>query len=197
VAITYSTLNPYTLDEIKAHLGASGAGKDEVLTVVANGVTEFVEHAIARVLLVRTVNERRSGHGRSVLRLGKNPVVAVSALTILRAPADAAPETIAPTQYRTIVGLDGGIQLFYSTFSYGLDNIAITYTAGDVNAAALPPSIALLWLEVVKIITTETIAGASGATSVTVGPQTFMVKPSWPTHVKELLARLRRAAASV
>lgn len=198
MAIAYSTLNPYTLEEFKTYLGGSGSGQDERLTVVANGVTGLVERAIARALLQRSVTERQSGTGRPVLRLWTTPVVSVQSLTILRAPADAAPETIASTQYRVLTGKAGGIELFNTTFTVGRDNVTVTYTAGEAaSAAGLPAEIAQLWLELGKVIWSELSAGASAATSVSIGPHTFVVKPSWPTHVRELLARLRPASVAV
>jgi hypothetical protein len=198
MAIPYSTLNPYSLEEFKTFIGASSSGQDEKLTVIANGVTGFLERAIARALLHRSVTEKQSGHGRTVLRLWTRPVVSVQSLTILRAPSDAAPETIAATEYRVLTGRSGGIQLFNTVFTTGQENVTVVYTAGEAaSASALPPDVALLWLEVGKCIWSEISAGASAATSVSIGPHTFVVKPSWPTPVRELLTRLRPASASV
>lgn len=198
MAHDYSILNPYSLEEFKGYLGASASGKDQILTVVANGVTGLLERFTTRALLTRTVTERQSGHGRNLLRLWVRPVVSVTSLTILRAPADATPETIDATERRTIPGIDGGVQLLQSTFTRGIENVTIVYTAGyGADKSFLPDDVALAWLELGKVIAQETLANASAVSQISMGNQTFILKPSWPTHVKELLNRIRPASASV
>ena len=200
MAIAATTL--WSLDTVRAWLGATASGKDTQLEQIANGVTALIERETGRIFVQRAITEKRDGDGSSRLWLRRAPVVSIASITVLRQPTDSAAETFDAGDYRFNMET-GKIEAHDEWFTRGLENVTVTYTAGlatqDGTAFTAVPDAEQLWhaafgigLEMITYIQQETMSGSTGATSVQVGPASFSVKPDWPKAVKAGLRALKR-----
>ena len=155
-----------------------------------------------RVFVQRTITELRNGDGSARLWLRRTPVKSITSITVLRQPTDSSPETFAAADYR-FNKETGRVEAHDEWFTKGLENVTVTYIAGlatqDGAEFTAVPDAEQLWhaafmvgLEMFKYIQQETMSGATGATTVQMGPATFTVKPSWPQSVQMGLKALKR-----
>jgi hypothetical protein len=116
-----------TLSDLKAYLGGDLQSNDDiVLTRLISAASAFFVTACACPILSQTYTELYDGKGGNRLYLRQYPVTAVASLSIHTLPTPAA---LAPGQ--TGWWLNGNVILLYGfTFTPGLANIAVTYTAG-------------------------------------------------------------------
>lgn len=173
---------------------ATDTSQDAVLERLADGVTELIERYTKRKFVTRTITEVRDGDGGKMLYLHDFPIVTFTSLTVLRAPTDATPETVAAADYE--VAKDRGVLWLHADrLTPGLANVTATYTCGygAQDAAALPQGIVEVGLDIVKILHVEKTTGATPVSSVNIGSATFMLRPDWPKHVKQTLDDWRRA----
>jgi hypothetical protein len=115
-----------TLSDLKAYLGGDLQSNDDiVLTRLISAASAFFVTACACSILSQSYTELYDGKGGHRLYLRQYPVTAVTSLAIHGRPIPQA----APGQHGWT--LNGNVILLYGfTFTPGLANIAVTYTAG-------------------------------------------------------------------
>ena len=168
--------------------------QDDVLAQLADEASELIERHTKRKFVTRTITEIRDGDGGKYLYLHEYPVVTFTSLTVLRSPTDATPETVATTSY--VVAKDRGVVYLHSdSLTVGTGNVTATFTCGygAQDNTALPQDIVGVGKEIVKLLHVEKTTGAVAASSISVGNQTFVLRPDWPKHIKQTLDGWRRA----
>ncbi len=104
--VTGPTIEPLTLDEVKAFRRIDGAWSDLELTGMIRAAREHVELMIGRALITRTVRLRASCFA-DLAPLPLSPLQAVTAIRYLA--TDGAEQLLDPAAYRAIDGLDAAI----------------------------------------------------------------------------------------
>ena len=183
----------WTLAVLRTYVGITSGSdltQDANLEFIANGVTDLIEKMHGRPYVTRAITEVRSGDGRKWLFVDKRPMTVLSTLTIKRAPSDTTPESITISTGTETDLKRGGIRLIDSVFTKGVGNVTIGYSAGvgAQGAATLPQDVYQAGLDLVKAIYDEKVTGVQAASSVSVGSATFLIKPEYPKHVKDMLA---------
>ena len=187
-----------SLAAARAYVGVTDEGDtahDSLLTQIADGVSESFEQATGRRFVTRTLTEYHDGHGDAVLFLHYFPVISVTSIKVRRSPSDAAFETVDSASYR--IALDRGAITFHDDhLDVGRSNVEVIYSTGygAQDAATLPGDVYLAALDMVKALYTEAASGAQAASAVNIGNHSFIIKPDWPKHVKQVLTAWRRAA---
>lgn len=196
------TIRLWSLGVIKDWYGTSQSGKDTQIEQIADGVAALLERETRRIYVQRTIIEVRDGDGTARLWLRQFPVVSIASITVLRNPTDSTPETILTADYRFSADM-GRIEAHGDWFTKGMANVTVTYDARyatqDGAAFTSVPDAEQTWhaayllgFELIKIIAQETFSGASAASSIQIGPASFIVKPDWPKHIKMGFDNLRR-----
>ena len=178
----------WALATVKSSIGAKTTGKDTLIEQIANGVTALIERKRRRKFVTRTLAEDRDGDGSNLIYLHELPVVTVTSVTIKRTP-DGTAEVIASTDY-DVHKPTGRIRLRSTTFTRGFANVSIGYDTGYGAQDALSEEVSDVYqagLDLVKLIFDEVTTGAVAASSINIGPASFLVKPSWPKHVRAML----------
>jgi len=185
----------WSLATIKGYLGiaADETAKDQVLSLIGDGVSELLERELQRLFVTRTLVEVHNGHGGHLLYLRQYPVVSLTSITVLRSPGDVAPEVMDPTDYmlNAQVGL---VHAFNDRFTRGVGNVTVTYSAGHgvQDAATLPSDAVQIGLDLVKLVFDERDTGVIAASTVSVGSANVVLKPDWPKHILLFLKTARR-----
>ena len=137
-----------TVDEALAHLRAAGVittapDLDQLqwLTFVA---TDAVERDLDLVLVKRTITETHNGNGRPSIILRKSPVISVSSVVENGVTLTSGTDYVARLSSGIIYR---GGQLTRSYFTYGIENVAVTYVAGYNNP---PPCIRYAALGIIQ-----------------------------------------------
>lgn len=115
-----------TLDSVKAWLGVSSATDDALLARLVSASSAYVETWLNRSILSATYSDTRDGHGRTRMMLPQAPVTAISSVTVdgVAVPAATTATMSGYVFTETSVGLRG------YTFTSGMNNVVIQYTAG-------------------------------------------------------------------
>jgi uncharacterized phiE125 gp8 family phage protein len=179
----------FSLDVVRAYVGASDASKDDVLIQLADAVSERVEAYTARSFVSRTAIETLDGDGSGRLFLASFPIVSMTSLTIRESPGDT---TVTDLVEGTDYDVDdhiGVVQLRFRSFTKGFQNIVATYVTGHgaKDAATIPADVYQAALDYVKLEWQQYGANAIAATSVSLGPSTFLLKPGLPWGIKQVL----------
>lgn len=168
---------------------AAGPDTSDDTTIVrmADAACDFLEGAMNRVFVTRTLVETQDGTGTARLMLRRWPVVAVSSVTVKDSQESVAR---AITAYDADTRL-GVVQLRQEAFPAVFQGVTVTYTAGygAQDATAGIADVVQAFADLLKYLYDEWKTGATGANSVSIGSQTFSVKPDWPLSVKTLLKR--------
>jgi len=164
-----------------------------VLEALANATTEMIERETRRKFVTRTLTEVQDGDGSQRLFLRYYPVTVFTSLKVRRSPTDTAFETVAAVDYQ--VNLEQGkVWLHSDRLNRGVANVEAIYSVGygAQGAATLPQDIVVMGLELVKLLYQEKTTGSIGASSISIGSNTFMIKPDWPKQIKQTLDNWRR-----
>lgn len=115
-----------TLDSVKAWLGVSSATDDALLARLVSASSAYVETWLNRSILSATYSDTRDGNGRTRMMLPQAPVTAISSVTVdgVAVPAATTATMSGYVFTETSVGLRG------YTFTSGMNNVVIQYTAG-------------------------------------------------------------------
>lgn len=181
----------WSLSAVKHAVGMTDQAdqtQDRGLIEIANGVSQMIERVTKRRYVTREYTEVRDGDGSRVLMLDNFPVVALTSIAILRSPTDASPETVTASYY--VVNLKTGKIHFHSDkLSKGVGNVTVVYTAGYgvQDADTLPADIYSVGLDIVKLMWNERTQGVVGASSVSIGNHSYIIKPEWPKQIKQVL----------
>lgn len=183
----------FGLAAVKGWLRVTDAGQDSQIAQIADAVSARMEAATKRIFVRRTLSEVCDGDGSRRLFLKKYPVVSVTTLTV-----KSTPDQLTPTAY--VAGTDfdadlttGRLQMRNLPFVRGFQNVAVTYVAGwdAQDGPALPADIYQAGLDYVKAVYQEYSTNAIAASSVSLGPTTFLLKPDLPYGIKRVLDQWR------
>lgn len=123
-----------TVQELLAFLGDDVTTPEDehykVLEEIVKGASEFCEDYIGNPIIIQTFEERLSGDGSDILKLGHYPVVEVVSVID--------PEGRDITEFTDFYE-DGWIYLFQGTFRPGKQNYKVTYRAGYAEDVASVP----------------------------------------------------------
>lgn len=133
-----------TLDNVKAWAGVKTSDDDALLSRLITAASAFIQTWINRSFAVAQYDEVRDGTGGQVLMFANYPVSAVSSVMVDGRSIPAAAD-VTTVGYRFT---DKRLTLNGYTFSRGLGNVQISYTAGY---AAVPPEIEQACIEVVSL----------------------------------------------
>jgi len=124
-----------TVEELLAYLGDDVTTPEDahysVLEEIVKGASEFCEDYIGNPIIIQTFEERLSGDGSDILKLGHYPVVEIVSVID--------PEGRDMTEFTDFYE-DGWIYLFQGTFRPGKQNYKVTYRAGYAEDVASVPA---------------------------------------------------------
>jgi hypothetical protein len=138
-----------TLAEIKTYLRLADddTSSDTDLTRLASAASGWIERQCKRKLgEAAYTNEQHDGTGGYILLPRQYPVTDVAALSINETPIDKAPDTLSAGYILT----DNVIRLRILRFTRGVQNVAITYTAG-YPGNAIPDDLKQATIELVAL----------------------------------------------
>jgi hypothetical protein len=187
----------WSLETLKAHIGATTSGKDTLLERIANGVSLMFERTCRRQFVIREVIELADGPGCGALYLRHYPVVAVSLLRIYRYPSQTTPDTVTiGAGYSRLVADRGELLLHNDVFTRGRANVELTYTAGyfaqDAGATSEAAQVYQTGLDLCQLLFQEQATGGLGMSNLTIGPMGFAIKPEWPKHIHQAFRDWKR-----
>ncbi len=118
--------------DLKVLLGISSSNQDSLLALIKASVEQYAKTYTGRDLLVASYTEYYDGDGGSVLRLDQSPIISISSISIDAARIFAAASLIPATD---IIGdakssLLGFVELLTYSFSRGVKNVKVVYSAG-------------------------------------------------------------------
>lgn len=128
-----------TIEKVRRYLFGNDTtfDADEILADLITSSSAWVERQIGRTFGSGTVTETKNGDGTSRMLLEQNPATAVTSVTVdgVAVPA------------RTVVSgtgwvlSDDGIDLVGYSFTAGIQNVVIVYTAGEAVPADLEQAV--------------------------------------------------------
>lgn len=157
---------------------------DDVLGDVGNFVTDEIERLTDRIYVSRLTTQIFNGDGCTARKeLWHYPVQTVSSFLI--------DGVVVPgTDY--VVDLPYGVLwLKNRVFTYGTQNVSVTYTAGYA-LVDVPSDASQVAREMAKIVYDQWNSNVIAMNQISIGPATAIVRPDWPLHVKQALEALRR-----
>jgi hypothetical protein len=173
-----------TLPAVKQWLGLTSTSDDALLTRMISAYSQHLQQWISRDLLSASYVEYYDGNGGNRLITPNYPVTAVSAVYVDGVSIPAA-SGVTGAGYR--FSPDGIILNGYS-FTRGMSNVQISYTAGF---AVVPPEIEQATIDLIGNHYRE--KDRIGISSKNLSGETisFIVKP-FPDWVKDILLQYRR-----
>lgn len=171
----------FALDTVKdwIKIPSSAQGNiEERLCRMADAVTSRIESITRMSFVTRDFTDKYDGDGSNSLFLRHFPVVAISSLTIADSP-DATPTVLVEGTDFDVNLRIGEIRLRNYPFFKGFQNVVCTYSAGygAQDAATLPQDVVHAGLDWIKALYDEGAAGATAASSISIGNSTFILKP--------------------
>lgn len=123
-----------TVSNVKTWLGITANGDDALLTRLVTAASEYVQQWLNRTFASTSYTETRDGTGGQRLTLANDPITAVASVSIngVAIPASTGYGVAGYAFDRQSIVLTG------YTFTRGLRNVSVTYTAGY---ASTPPEI--------------------------------------------------------
>jgi len=133
-----ASANLCTRDSVKTHLGLSGSTYDNVLDALIPAASEAIENACGRRFAQAAYTEYRDGEGLDRVVLRRRPVTEIAGVwdDPSRTFGDA---TKLDADEFVLDGERGIVRLRAGTFSEGVRNVKVSYTAG---AATVPDDVA-------------------------------------------------------
>lgn len=182
-----------TLAQAKAWLQVSDASDDARIVQITDAVSERVESLTDRQFVTRTRDEFQNGDGTRKLFLRRYPVVVMTSLTVKDTPTSTPTALVEGTDY-DLDRRSGLIVLRSRTFTRGFQNVEVNYSTGygAQGDVALPQDVVQATLDYIKVVYTETTTNGVSATSISVGPNSFVLKPGLPWGIKNALGEWAR-----
>lgn len=137
-----STVEPWDLEEIKAHLRVTDDEDDAYLDALSVGVREWLESRLSKALITQTIKLRLDGWPCSgVIHLPRPPLTSVTSVQYV--DSNGVTQTWGASNYTaSIYRQPGTIRPAYGISYPSLrtvpDNVTITYQAGYADAASVP-----------------------------------------------------------
>jgi len=133
-----ASANLCTRDSVKTYLGLSGTTHDALIDALIAPASEAIENACARRFAQAGVTEYHDGDGLNRLVLRRRPVTEVAGVWDDPARTFGDATKLASDDY-VLDAQRGFVLLRSGTFSQGVRNVKVSYTAG---AASVPDDIA-------------------------------------------------------
>jgi uncharacterized phiE125 gp8 family phage protein len=196
MATTTKSTTLFSLGAVKAYLKVEGDAHDELLVTIADGVSQRIESYTSRLFVEREVVELLDGNGRQDAFLRHFPAQSLTALRIRYSLLDAWTDLDVATE-AVLDAARGRILLTALSFPKGPLSAEATYDAGydAQDGPDLPADVVQAGLDYVKYLYDRRIAGATIATSMTIGSNAVSVAADIPADVKVVLERHRRVRA--
>lgn len=178
----------FSLAAVKAYLAITSDEKDAVLVQLADAVSERIESSTGRVFVSRSLTDVLNGDGTQRIALRYMPVQSITSLTIKDSP-DSTPVAYTNGTDFDVDNTTGLIRFRNGCVPRGFQNVTVTYVAGwaEQGGAALPADVYQAGLDYVKVEWNQFDANAIAATSVSLGPSNFLLKPGLPYSIKAVL----------
>ena len=143
------------LADVKTYLGITDTNSDAVLNALVANASAMVEQFCNRVFAQASYTDVLNGTGKSVISLRNSPITAIASVTVDTVAQLPAPNAISPgfvfdtqTVYLRGGGYPSGSFGFSGSFSKGVQNVVVTYTAGF---ATIPLDVAQACIELVAM----------------------------------------------
>lgn len=182
--VTAPTIEPVTLDEVKAHIRESGDESDPLLQIYVQASREYAEAATGLALLTQTWEATFDrdwpgrwwdGNAYQRIWLPKPPLQSVSSVQYID-PNDGSTKTLDPSQYQVVkLPLVSYIEPAYGVGSWPSvrdqpDTITVQFIAGYTAAALVPAKIRLAALMMAAhAYATREAVGPGGMSEVPLG----------------------------
>ena len=134
---------------LKSYLALTGIEYDTLLTRLIGAASAFIETWLGQTIAVTNYNEVHNGNGGNKLYLSRYPVLSVGSVTI-----DNLPVPVSTKVKMNGYSFNGHlIYLRGFTFSHGVLNVAVSYSAGwSVNAPTdVPADLAQACIELIAL----------------------------------------------
>lgn len=160
--------------------------EDVLICQIGNRVSQQLEKATGRLFVLRTgLTETWNGNDRPVRMFRYMDIVGLTSLTVDGGALDASAYflegRVGQVTLKDGAGFTGGIGNCVAAFS------AVGWGTQD----AMPDDVSDIveaGLEQVKAVYDEKVSGAVAASSITIGPSSFVVKPGMNYNVKDIIA---------
>ena len=187
----------WSTDTVKAHIGATTAGKDAVLERLANAVSLTFERRCRRRFVEREEVELLDGNGTTRILLPEYPVTELAGIRIYRYVGQETPDTVTlGAGAHRLIAARGEVHLASDRFTVGAGNVEVTYTAGyfakDAGHESDAAQVYQAGLDLVQLLFQEQATGGLGMSNLTIGPMGFAIKPEWPKHIHQAFADWKR-----
>lgn len=168
-----------TLDEVRRYVlgDVFDTSRDDRLVLLADAASARIEAHTGRVFAARDVTEAFRGRGTGSVGLQRRPVRSVTSVTV-------GGVAVASGAWEIEAAL-GRLTLTAGTFAAGA-LCTVVYRAG-YEAADRPPDVVEACLQLTKYLWDERETGAVGASSISIGPQSLMLKPGLPEPLRDAL----------
>jgi hypothetical protein len=170
-----------TIDDVKTYLDVKGNGDDELLTNLLASAATIIAQFLNRDPMSQVYNDVYDGSGNRRQVVSFWPITAVSSVSI-----DGVAQVAAPSVTANGFRFDKfSVLLNFGVFCEGIQNVAISYTAGyalapdDLKQACVDITSEIYRRRSRVGLTTQAMAGGGGSTS-------YSVK-DLPDHVKIVL----------
>lgn len=178
----------FKLEEVRSFLELKSDADKDLLKVLLEGVTAWIEEYCNRTFEVVTyTTETYDGDGGTVLYLDHRPAIAVSTLTITDSAGTV--DTIPPSDYVLYANV-GKIKLTEGdNYLKGDLNITVTYTAG---CATLPPDVKLAGMKLLRWVYRKWSDNRDGISNISAGDVITTYETDVPKEIKNMLDKHRR-----
>jgi uncharacterized phiE125 gp8 family phage protein len=176
----------WSLASIKAALQITTTNDDARLVRLADTACAQLEKDINRYVVARPRVEVQDGPGGRVMFLEKVPATAFTSIVILRYPSDATTDTLVNTRYNVNLRT-GRVWAHNEVLNRGNGNVTFTYSPGygdKDDQTAIPADLWQLGLDMLKYLYDQEKTGTVAASQVSIGNNTFIIKPNWPLQVQ-------------
>jgi uncharacterized phiE125 gp8 family phage protein len=172
------------VEKVKAYLGLTAGGDDAILNALIANESQYIKSWLNRDLVSQVYSETYDGTGGAVLVLPNYPITAVASVAI-----DGL--TIAACADATASGYvfnESKISLRGYRFSKGMQNVAVTYTAGYT---VIPDDLQQACIELVALSFKERDRIGLSSKGIQ-GEQTNFIVKDMPDSVRGILNQYKR-----
>ncbi|HVL65726.1 MAG TPA: hypothetical protein VM364_00560 [Vicinamibacterales bacterium] len=175
----------FDLPALKAHckISAADGTRDAILSVIGNAASAYCEARVGQQFKPRVYTIERSGDGTTKLLRLPRPIISVESLSVDGMD-------IAPSEY-FVYAEAGKIQLRTRTFRAGVGNVRVILNAGYDETHPRRRQITAAALDLAKSHYDEWDANAISATSISVGPQSMVIRPGLNPRIEKFLDSIR------
>ena len=176
----------FDLDALKTHVkitDLADTSKDTLLDEIGNAASSYCEERVGDRFKPRDYTIVRNGDGTSKLLRLPRPIVSVASLVVDEVAIDA-------SDY-VIFAEAGKIQLKTGVFAVGVGNVALTLNAGYAETHPRRRQVTAAALDLAKSHFDEIESNAVSVSSVSIGPQSMVIRPGLNPRIDKYLDSIR------